>query len=130
MDKREKVIKGLECCLSGPMQCEKCPYKTDVDTSIPHCVRDLRENAIELLKTHEPRVLTLEEAEKVPEGKIVWVEQHTREKDYLMPMAATGDGRFGNFYLGILWKEVNTRFYRMWASKPTDEQREAVKWDG
>ena len=91
---------------------------------------DVMRDALELLKKQEPRLLTAEEAEKVPEGKIVWVEQHTREKDYLMPMAATGDGRFGNFYLGILWKEVNTRFYRMWASKPTDEQREAVKWDG
>lgn len=57
MDKREKVIKGLECCLSGPMQCEKCPYKTDVDISIPHCVRDLRKNAIELLKAQEPVLL-------------------------------------------------------------------------
>ena len=55
MDKREKVMKGLECCLNGPMQCEKCPYKPDVGTSIlPHCVRDLRKNAIELLKAQEP----------------------------------------------------------------------------
>lgn len=127
MDKLEKVIKGLECCRRG--FCFSCPYNDGVDENV-ECKQMWADDALSLLKAQEPRLLMAEEAEKVPEGKIVWVEQHTREKDYLMPMAATGDGRFGNFYLGILWKEVNTRFYRMWASKPTDEQREAVKWDG
>lgn len=129
MADRETVIYDIGRCICHvPDACKDCS-KYGGDNAI-RCMEELLADALSLLKAQEPRLLTAEEAEKVPEGKIVWVEQHTREKDYLMPMAATGDGRFGNSYLGILWKEVNTRFYRMWASKPTDEQREAVKWDG
>ena len=73
-------------------------------------------------------LLTLEEMEKMPEGALIWIEQHTDVKDYVMPMAATGDGRFGNFYLGILWKEVDRRFYRAWSAEPTEEQRSAETW--
>lgn len=120
-DLREKVIKRLN---------EEITHNEYWDEEYADCVPvSLLKDALSLLKAQEPRLLMAEEVKKVPEGKIVWVEQHTREKDYLMPMAATGDGRFGNFYLGILWKEVNTRFYRMWASKPTDEQRKATPWD-
>lgn len=54
MTDREKVIKGLKCCLNGPMQCDKCPYKNDDGTTVPICVKTLRNEAIELLKEQEP----------------------------------------------------------------------------
>lgn len=52
-DLREKVINGLTSCLSGPMQCEKCRYRADDGTTVPQCVKTLREDAIALLKAQE-----------------------------------------------------------------------------
>ena len=48
MAELEKVIKGLNCCLNGLMQCESCPFN-DGET-VPKCVQELRTAAIELLK--------------------------------------------------------------------------------
>ena len=50
---REKVIRGLECCLHGPMQCEKCPYMEEVWKTVPNCVKNMRTDAISLLKAQE-----------------------------------------------------------------------------
>ena len=54
---REKVIKGLECCLANAHN--KCPYtSTDegVDEVIP-CTTYLMQDALALLKAQEPTVL-------------------------------------------------------------------------
>lgn len=77
----------------------------------------------------DARLLTPEELKNVQEGTLVWFEQHTAERDYLMPMAATGDGRFGNFYLGLNAGEASWRFFRAWSSLPTDEQRQNAEWE-
>lgn len=45
-----KVIQGLKCCMGGPMQCEKCRYRADDGTTVPQCVKTLREDAISLLR--------------------------------------------------------------------------------
>ena len=53
-DKREKVIRGLECCCGGSQDygiCEECPYTTNKKTCyLPVLHRD----ALELLKAQEP----------------------------------------------------------------------------
>ena len=54
MPDREKVIKGLECCLHGPMQCKKCPYMSEIGETVPNCVKTMRTDAISLLKEQEP----------------------------------------------------------------------------
>ena len=54
MADREKVIRGLECCLSAWRKCDKCPYKP------PRC-EDLRRDALELLAETEPRLLREED---------------------------------------------------------------------
>jgi len=46
MDKREKVINGLEHCMEGPVGCQKkCPYKCDFG-----CRSTLARDALALLK--------------------------------------------------------------------------------
>ena len=57
MDKLEKVINGLTCCLNenDPMQCEKCRYRTN----FLQCVKLLREDAISLLKAQEEEIKQL-----------------------------------------------------------------------
>ena len=46
--KREKVIKGLECC-GDQMKCSECPF----DTNIGNCFSFMKADALELLK-NEP----------------------------------------------------------------------------
>ena len=54
---REKVIKGLECCLSlsddFPDECLKCPYVSDMDSEVT-CMRKMGSDALALLKEQEP----------------------------------------------------------------------------
>ena len=58
--KREKVIKGLECCTKD--ECECCPYENvcfgDDEVEI---FDTLARDALALLKAQEPMVMTLEE---------------------------------------------------------------------
>lgn len=122
MTDREKVFRGLACCLSAWRHCDKCPYKP------PRCA-ELLTDAMALLEAQEPRVMTLEEALG---GDECWVEYpnggcgyadcylsyttkgadiyRTMKHDFNVPLATYG------------------KTWRCWTSRPTDEQREAVKW--
>lgn len=58
---REKVIRGLEACISPEMDsCNRCPYNTDKG----ECCRDLRVEALELIKgqSGEPEVRLIDAA--------------------------------------------------------------------
>ena len=134
MTDREKVMKGLECCIASDddHECqEECPYYDACwsEGEIRGYVL-LKKDALELLKAQEPRVLTLEEVEALEEGTIVWVEENYGGQRYLNPMVCNGHGFFGNFYLGIdinYWLCDGKK--RFWNSKPTKEQSEATPWE-
>ena len=51
MKKFERVLKGLECCKTGPSDCEdkECPYEPD----LMHCIEHLCADALELLNERE-----------------------------------------------------------------------------
>ena len=135
MDKREKVIEGLQKCASlhQCFVCESCVYP-GVDCAI--------DDAIALLKAQEPRVLTLEElaaAQKTP----VWRETKRAHKDLYNGWMLAYDIQRGQGITGtrqgmtepngrIGWYKLDDygKTWRCWTSRPTDEQREAVKWDG
>ena len=55
MEKFEKVIKGLECCMNSDMSMclDKCPYHTDGCSGGVKMMRD----ALSLLKAQEPKKL-------------------------------------------------------------------------
>lgn len=135
MTKLKKVIKGLECCraqLSSPL-CEECPYKDDVQGTCD-TLNNIFSDALELLKEQEPRVLTHEEADAIAhqtEETAIYLE---RKSDKSLYAAIAGDtqGRVPN--ISWLGKERNYQdeygiSWRCWSARPTDEQREAVKWD-
>ena len=102
--------------------------KTGYDVSyIMDCIRehycdgcDVQEERDALLKTQEPRVLTADEAVNA----FVIEYRSNRHGDKITHMGRqlmnTVDGMAKDYY-GINW--------RIWTSRPTDEQREAVKWD-
>ena len=61
MNEREKVIKGLECCLpmttrKGLADCKQCPYdrKITLEGGVTECCHDLMADAIALLKEQKP----------------------------------------------------------------------------
>lgn len=65
MPDREKVIKGLECCLpmttrDGYGDCHNCPYdrRITIEGGICECCHDLMSDAIALLKAQEPREMS------------------------------------------------------------------------
>ena len=116
-EKREKVIKGLECCSGDYALCTTC-YLENSGT----CRDTLMKDAIELLKAQEPRVMVPEDFNENPErdeyGNLpCWLE--SRE-----PFIASGWNR---------WNEDDfirpqMRNFRPWTSRPTEEQRAAAKW--
>lgn len=85
--------------------------------------------AIEAVKLQEPIVMTLEYFDNSPnkdsEGYLVaWIE-YRRDEEWAEYWEDTCDGwsviRRDNFCSG--------ESYRFWTSRPTDEQRETVKWE-
>lgn len=50
MTKREKVVKGLECCDPAVPNCDECPYLVGIDGE---CMRPLHADALALLKAQQ-----------------------------------------------------------------------------
>ena len=84
MDDREKVIKGLDCCIghgkpaprlgNEPRDCENCPYSRINGINNTLCFRHLQRDALSLLKAQEQEISRLKHhvdcdaAEKLPSG--------------------------------------------------------------
>lgn len=131
-EKREKVIRGLECCTKD--ECECCPYENvcygDDEVEL---FDTLARDALALLKEQEPRVMTLEEALGSEE---CWLER----KDGNVTVADIAlNGQDSGGY-DVDSNELSTmrsyifhsgyygKYWRCWTSRPTDAQRDAVKW--
>lgn len=97
-------------------------------------------DALTLLKDQEPRVLEYSEIEKHP---LVWLEDNDKE-DVIPALFLQYNGWSAEFSVQAPDKYVDAivrsaeviadeRKYgvtwRAWMAKPTNEQREAVKWD-
>ena len=145
MDKKEKVLKGLEACHTEPEtgeQCKAlgCPYW---DTEA-YCVRTLLTDALDALSApagHETRVIPREallegwghgweeshnigddeDPESFSLAACVWIDGHIMDED-------GSDANASSDY----WAEMYGKRYgvRIWAGDdpPTEEQREAVPW--
>jgi hypothetical protein len=102
------------------------------------------DDVLELLKAQEPRVLTLEEVRSKQTKAIpVWKETKSKNKALyagwvLAYEVQTGQGITGDC-LGMaepsgrmVWYKLSDygKTWRCWNKRPTEEQREAVKWNG
>lgn len=128
MTKREKVIKALECRLdingSKYKHCLNCDYRHDIDHCQWACQTDgILEDALALLKAQEPRVMTIEELRGY--SGPVWVEWRDERYAYENGWEVA---TFTEEYAADD-ETYNGKDYRYWTSRPTDEQREAVKWE-
>lgn len=68
---REKVIKGLECCVRGFGICNECPY--DEGRGNVGCGKNLYADALTLLKAQEPVSVQKKQIEMVGLQTWDWV---------------------------------------------------------
>ena len=139
MTKLEKEIKGLECCIlrdpDDKPRCNECPYEGA-------CSNRLKNDALELLKAKQPRVLTLDEVMKHYSLPPVFVDDLNMQEDYLQdiqplyfefqPDRPWNVHWFNYDQVGKIYKGITAAYgtvVRAWSAKPTDEQREATPWD-
>ena len=129
-----KTITGLEClwhCIS-PVghSCGDCPQKYNR----VECKRRVINDALTMLKAQEPKVMTLEEVVKTERNTPIYIDQRYGMHgwdiydgvDIQAKDIVTGAPWASNEFWG--WDEYG-KTWRCWTSRPTDEQRKAVKWD-
>lgn len=140
MPDREKVIRGLEICANGVSSCQKCPFKDKCKGTSNAAMAA----AIELLKAQEPRVMTLEEVIEHYSLPPVFPDDLGMQFDYYEDIEPLyfdfphqedpwivhwrGYNQVGKYLED--WKADYGKSWRCWTSRPTDEQRKRVKWDG
>ena len=126
MDKEEiirrlKKISGHAVYVVGEL-----PFIMSLDDGIA------LDEAVRLLKEQEPRVMT---ADEVQPDELVWIE--VPQSDEIWPALLRREDWFddptwamrGYALAGYYRDEGYGRDWRCWTARPTDEQREAVKWD-
>lgn len=139
----KNVINGLECVIWPNKVCGDCSYfipnEDDPDTG--WCNRDaIYKDALSLLKAQEPRVMILEEVKGMKRLTICAVEQRSKVIKNTFNAEYGGIVTLGNenFLDFGLYGDTNRyrrteagygKTWRCWTSRPTDEQRKAVKWD-
>ena len=143
-DKREKVIKGMEYCINyaqrvkdliNDVPCEGCPYVALKSIAVGQgdCIDSLFKDVLALLKAQEPRVMTLDE-----------VKMLNSDYYYLESMRSPGKELreiVGAYRLEcVTWPSITWarqtmgdsgygKTWRCWTSRPTEAEREAVKWE-
>lgn len=137
-EKREKVIRGLECCALGSLSnCEGCPYTET------RCSEHLCGDALALLRKQEPRLMTLDEV--LTAEDFVWAEIHSTYKwDWCICYASVEPSHYDDELVrledgfGIAWTKLKTDYgtkgmldcgWRCWTSRPSEQQMRETKWE-
>ena len=130
LDKRDKVIKGLECCSAYDYRCNDCPYQDDGGAEDDCYSDELYADALALLKAQEPRVMTPNEVQSCENA--MWIELLGGKGFYAFVLDRMKNGIWEistrAAYLRYYSKHYNVT-WRCWTSRPSDEQMKAVKWE-
>lgn len=117
---REAVIEAFESYLAQRVY-------------INHPHPDVIRAAVEMLKEREPRVIGISEiytAKKID----VWIEDKSESIVHPLMLIETEMTNKSQtvFFYPMLGRPIKAygKTWRCWTARPTDEQREAVKWDG
>lgn len=121
MTDREKVIKGLECCITDGLDCPNdCPYIGDCNR------KQLHTDALDLLKAQEPHIMTLEEWRE-------WKRKPLSQRDPVYYVDNKGLGSWINpndqLFIYATPELGYGVLFVCWTSRPTDEQMEAIPWN-
>ena len=96
--------------------------------------KDAITKAIEALTAQEARVMTLEEVEALPYGHVLIETDKSGSLRWLDALLFCKNTNFSFDFITLegrarlLGTEYN-REWRVWTSRPTDEQREAIPWE-
>lgn len=144
MPDREKVMKGLECCIvrdpDAKRNCVECPYNHEGFITNTPCANGLMADALVLLKEQEPRVLEYSEIEKYP---LVWLEDEDKEDVIpgLFLQYNWGEAEFSvqdpDEYVEsivraatvIAFEKTYNVMWRAWTSRPTPDQMRDTPWE-
>ena len=151
MSNREKVIKGLTHCTAwaGLHECQPkvgddCPYVDESDcklTIMEDALAVIKEQKKEIkrlkleLKEQEPRILDWDEIRNYP---VIYGEFRDVKEIYPLIITLDTKGRIlsWNPYMNVdgeclllISDEEDRKNTRCWNKIPTDEQRQAVKWE-
>ena len=93
--------------------------------------------AIEALKAQESRVMALEEMQEITEHDFIWIEGRKDEMIYCLEVVQVcksnerTDEIALNAPTSIIFIDMDQYKdrWRCWTARPTEEQREAAKWD-
>jgi len=134
MGLRNKVLEGLECCArrkdTDVDYCNKCPYFSGCSTEFG-AFAELASDALALLKAQEPRVMTLEEVKSLERDTVVWYE-HTgvnKQRPRIVDQVYDSGIIFTDGWHWQFNADAYGKKFRLWASRPTEAEREAVKWE-
>lgn len=132
MAELEKTINALGRCESyGYCEDKKCPYYECVG-----CLELLRKDALSLIQQQQARIKELETAQT---ARVMTLEE--AQKRVEIPLESRDPVFYEDRILERawwIWNADDRRTYlpaiiggigRFWTSRPTDEQRKAVKWD-
>lgn len=141
------TISAFRCCTLVPPRCSKCPLTEMCKWSLSRdrCKTEVKLSVNHWLTAQEPRVMTLEE---VKQERICWIEDADDGMTVrLFPATMFGIGEYANGSKNYMflaqkpwaidendcewWYLIDDygETWRCWTSRPTDEQREAVKWE-
>lgn len=143
MTELEKVLNALENCTAHP-KCMDCGWKEcEHEHETVEIPLTLAKDAISLLKAQEPRVMNAEELRKylmVNENGLLshdqWQElgqraplyiEFRRPDEYQVNWRTAE--RLRPWAMESMFWDSYDKDRRCWTARPTDEQREAVKWD-
>jgi hypothetical protein len=135
MAELEKVLNALENCTAHP-KCMDCGWKEcEHEHETVEIPLTLAKDAISLLKAQEPRVMKFDELEDTIADRAVWYEAFLTEVPTIAIVCekSIADDAYTIFDFISGRHRVTRKTYgaawRCWTSRPTDEQREAAKWE-
>lgn len=132
MAEREKVIKGLECCIrdNDPMRHYYCPYYMDND-----CLNTMLRDALAPLKAQQPRVMDYDELGGTINNAAVWLEFYGSKNLSIAILCdrseITGAWQIFDYLSGkkhVMLRMSYGESWRCWTNRPTDAEREAAPW--
>ena len=127
MTDREKVIEGQKQVILHLHRMSEVGY--DGDVPYYEDLRDKAEDALELLKAQEPRVLTLEEVFDGDECWFEYINGSCGYADVYMQDNKTSIIYRTNIRPGEVPITEYMKKWRCWSYRPTEEQRKEVKWE-
>ena len=122
MTDKEKVLKGMVCCMIAPGSCsDECPYRGQGDAT-EYCNDKIIKDVYTLLKAQEARLVTYDDFHSGREdgGEAIPCWKESRKK--------TRRSGWAVIVYGKMLADLETGVARYWTARPTEEQMREEAW--